>query len=76
MNVVKATAQEDAVEVALEDVGAKRRQAADYGDLFDDARGQYHAAIRRALAAGVKVTTLMEKTGYSRPRIYQIRDEA
>ncbi|WP_102157719.1 hypothetical protein [Zhihengliuella halotolerans] len=49
------------------------RVAAQQASL-DEAKAELDDAIRAALAAGVPVTELAEKSGLSRPRIYQIRD--
>lgn len=58
----------------IESVTDARKRHKQAADKADSALSLYHATIRVALVAGVKVPDLMKATGYSRRRIYQIRD--
>lgn len=58
----------------LAEVGKAVRARDKAQKVFDDADANLRAVIREAITDGVKVRDLMEATGLSKARIYQIRD--
>ena len=60
----------DELQAVVNDVAARNEAKA----AFDKADTALRESIRAAIVAGVKVPALVEVTGLSRPRIYQIRD--
>lgn len=60
----------DELQAVVNDVAARNEAR----DAFDKADASLRESIRAAIVAGVKVPALVEATGLSRPRIYQIRD--
>lgn len=65
---------DDERSVALEAVDAATAERRVADDVAAAAREAQSTAIRQAIAAGVPVTAITARTGFSVARVYQIRD--